>query len=151
MHEPFSSNKHARDMWPLITFHQVNSIGCIWLTTIPSQQSAILNEPTSISIGGTTSMPYTNENGVAPVDVWNDVWYAHHAKGRFFDQFRGVLTIFRRIILILLFVASTTSLVYGLCTYEWWCWVPYSSTSVSTSLLKCTPLSEINSWGILYR
>ena len=64
MHEPFSSNKHACDMWPSITFHQVNSIGRIWLTTNPSQQSTILNEPTSMSIGGTTSMPYTNKKGV---------------------------------------------------------------------------------------
>ena len=32
-------------------------------------------------------MPYTNENGVAPMDMQNDVRYAHNAKGSFFDKF----------------------------------------------------------------
>ena len=33
----------------------------------------ILNDGTSTSNGSTTSIPYTNENGVAPVDVHTEV------------------------------------------------------------------------------
>ena len=112
---------------------------------------ATLNEPISIWTGRTAFMPYTNEKGVVPVDVQNDVRYAHNAKWSFSDQSRDVLTIFHRILLIFLFAVSTTPLVYGLYVDDRWCQIPYSGTSVSTSPLKCTPLFEINSWGILYR
>ena len=66
-------------------------------------------------------MPYTNENGVAPVDVR----YAHNAKGSFFYQSQDVSTIFRRILLTFLFAASTVLLVCGLYADEWWCRIPY--------------------------
>ena len=59
-------------------------------------------------------MPYTNENGVALVNVRNDVRYVHNAKESFSDQFRDITTIFCRILLIFLFVASTAPLVYDL-------------------------------------
>ena len=136
----FSSSKFNRSY---LDYNQ--SVLAIWCS------KSILNEPTSISIGKTTPMPYTKEKGVAPTDVRNDVWYAHNEKGSFSDQLRDASTIFHRILLIFLFVASTASLVYGLYADNRWCWIPYSWTSVSTSPLKCTPLSEINSWGIPYR
>ena len=67
-------------------------------------------------------MPYTNEKGVAPMDVR----YAHKAKGSFSNQSQDVSTIFHRILLIFLFAASTTPLVYGLCADDRWCRIPYS-------------------------
>ena len=61
-------------------------------------------------------MPYTNEKGVAHVDVR----YAHNAKGSLFDQFRDVSAIFRRILLIFVFAASILPLVYGLYADDRW-------------------------------
>ena len=48
----------------------------------------VRNDMVSTSTGSTASDPYTNEKGVAPVEVLTVVRYPHKAYGSLFDQSR---------------------------------------------------------------
>ena len=60
-----------------------------------------------------TSMPYTNEYGVTPVEVWIEVQYAHKANGKYSFQSLYVPVIFIKIFFVFLLAASTTPFIWG--------------------------------------
>ena len=58
-------------------------------------------------------MPYTNEYGVAPMEVQTKVQYAHKENGKYLCQSLYVFVIFTKIFFMFLLMASTVPFIWG--------------------------------------
>ena len=61
-------------------------LSCAHYTSGNPNSIIIPSDLISTSTGSTASDPYTNEKGVAPVEVLTIVWYSHKAYGSLSDQ-----------------------------------------------------------------
>ena len=56
-------------------------------------------------------MPYTNKDGVAPMEVWKEVQYTHKVNGKYSCESMYVSVIFTKIFFMFLLAASTAPFI----------------------------------------